>query len=57
MRANSVRLTYRLPMTVRTPPSEGVDPRTGEFFTLYQMVEEARGQYKELLLKVSFRLH
>jgi hypothetical protein len=26
-------------MTVRTPASEGVNPRTGEFFTLYQMVE------------------
>ena len=35
----SVRLTYRLPMTVRTPSSEEIDPRTGEFFTLYQMVE------------------
>ena len=39
VRGNAVRLTYRLPMTVRTPPSEGIDPRTGEFFTLYQMVE------------------
>jgi len=39
VRGNSVRLTYRLPMTVRTPPSESMDPRTGEFFTLYQMVE------------------
>ncbi len=39
VRGSAVRLTYRLPMTVRTPPSEGVDPRTGEFFTLYQMVE------------------
>jgi len=39
VRGNSVRLIYRLPMTVRTPPSEGTDPRTGEFFTLYQMVE------------------
>ena len=39
VRGQAVRLTYRLPMTVRTPPSEGVDPRTGEFFTLYQMVE------------------
>jgi len=39
VRGNSVRLIYRLPMTVRTPPSEGADPRTGEFFTLYQMVE------------------
>jgi hypothetical protein len=24
---------------VRTPPSESTNPRTGEFFTLYQMVE------------------
>src|SRR5215813_5733058 len=39
VRGKSVRLIYRLPMTVRTPPSEGMDPRTGEFFTLYQMVE------------------
>jgi site-specific DNA recombinase len=39
VRGNSVRLIYRLPMTVRTPPSEGADPKTGEFFTLYQMVE------------------
>lgn len=39
VRGNAVRLTYRLPMTVRTPPSEGANPRTGEFFTLYQMVE------------------
>ena len=38
MKGNAVRLTYKLPMTVRTPPSEGVNPRTGEFFTLYQMV-------------------
>ena len=36
---NAARLADKLPMTVRTPPSEGVNPRTGEFFTLYQMVE------------------
>ena len=35
----TVYLTYRLPMTVRTPLSEGKSPRTEEFFTLYQMVE------------------
>jgi hypothetical protein len=39
VRGNAIRLTYKLPMTVRTPPSEGANPRTGEFFTLYQMVE------------------
>jgi hypothetical protein len=39
VRGNAVRLIYELPMTVRTPPSDGIDPRTGEFFTLYQMVE------------------
>ena len=39
VRGSEVRLTYRLPMTVRTPPSKGKKPRTGEFFTLYQMVE------------------
>jgi hypothetical protein len=55
VRGNAVRLTYRLPMTVRTPPSEGADPRTGEFFTLYQMVEAVR-QCKELLLSSSFTL-
>src|SRR2546427_1269523 len=36
VRGDAVRLTYKLPMTVRTPPSEGENPRTGEFFTLYQ---------------------
>jgi site-specific DNA recombinase len=39
VRGNVVSLTYRLPMTVRTPPPEGVNSRTEEFFTLYQMVE------------------
>ena len=39
VRGSAVTLTYRLPMTVRTPPSKGTNPRTGEFFTLYQMVE------------------
>jgi len=39
VRGREVRLTYRLPMTVRTPPSRRTNPRTGEFFTLYQMVE------------------
>ena len=36
---NAVRLTYKLPMTVRTPPSKSGNPRTGEFFTLYHLVE------------------
>ena len=39
VRRNAVRLTYRLPMTARTPPSAGTKPRTGEFFTLYHLVE------------------
>jgi site-specific DNA recombinase len=39
VRGNEVRLTYGLPMTVRTPPSEDANPRKAEFFTLYQMVE------------------
>ena len=55
VKGNAVRLTYKLPMTVRTPPSKSGNPRTGEFFTLYQMVEAA-SQCKELLRTVSFRL-
>ena len=39
VRGNEVRITYKLPMTVRTPPSGGGDPRRGEFFRLSQMVE------------------
>jgi hypothetical protein len=39
VRGNEVRLTYKLPMAVRTPPSDGGTRRKGEFFTLYQMVE------------------
>ena len=39
VRGKEVKLTYRLPMTVKTPPSNGINPRTGEFFTLYQLVE------------------
>jgi site-specific DNA recombinase len=39
VRGNDVRLTYRLPMTVRTPPPNGQKPRGEEFFTLSQMVE------------------
>ena len=37
--SHAVRLTYKGPMTVRTPPSESINPPKGEFFTLYQMVE------------------
>ena len=51
VRGDAVRLTYKLPMTVRTPPSEGANPRTGE----YQMVEAVR-QCKELLLSSTFTL-
>ena len=36
---NTVRLTYKLPMTVRTPPSESGNPRKEEFCTLYHLVE------------------
>jgi hypothetical protein len=39
VRGTAVRLTYRLPMTVGTPPSKAREPRTEEFFTLHQMVE------------------
>jgi len=39
VRGNNVSLTYRLPMTVRTPKPEGSDPQTKEFFTLYHLVE------------------
>ena len=39
VRGDEVRITYKLPMTVRTPPSEAGTSRRGEFFTLYQMVE------------------
>jgi site-specific DNA recombinase len=39
VRGDEVRITYKLPMTVRTPPSEGGTSRRAEFFTLYQMVE------------------
>jgi len=55
VKGNAVRLTYKLPMTVRTPPSKSGNPRTGEFITLYQMVEAA-SQCKELLRTLSFRL-
>ena len=36
LRGKEVCLTYKLPMTVRTPPSNG---ESGEFFTLYRLVE------------------
>jgi site-specific DNA recombinase len=41
VRGRQVRLTYKLPMTVRTPLSEdkNKNPQKEEFFTLYQMVE------------------
>jgi hypothetical protein len=35
IRGNEVRLTYKLPMTVRTPPAEDGNLRKAEFFTLY----------------------
>ncbi len=39
VRGNNISLTYRLPMTVRTPRPEGPNPQTTEFFTLCHMVE------------------
>ena len=39
VRGQEVKLTYKLPMTVRTPRSEAETSQTEEFFTLYQMVE------------------
>ena len=41
VRGRQVRLTYKLPMTVRTPLSEDKNKnrQKEEFFTLYQMVE------------------
>ena len=39
VRGSEVRLTYKLPMTVRTPLSQEANPEKEEFFTLYQMVE------------------
>ena len=39
VRDNAVRLADKLPMTVRTPLPKEENPRTEEFFTLYQMVE------------------
>ena len=55
VKGNAVRLTYKLPMTVRTPPPEGGNARKEEFFTLYHLVEAA-SQCKELLCTLSFRL-
>ena len=39
VRGNDVRLTYKLPMTVRTPRSDGKKPQKEEFFTLSHLVE------------------
>ena len=39
VRGHEVRLTYKLPMTMRTPLSEEKNPQKEEFFTLYQLVE------------------
>ena len=41
VKGNAVRLTYKVPMTVRTPPSEGGNARKEEFFTLYHLVAVA----------------
>ena len=55
VRGNEVKLTYRLPMTLRTPPFAGIKLRAGEFFTVYQLVEAA-SQCKEPVCTLSFRL-
>jgi hypothetical protein len=39
VRGNEVRLTYKLPITVRTPLPKDKNPQKEEFCTLYQMVE------------------
>jgi hypothetical protein len=39
IRDNLVTLSYKLPITARTPPAGGKIPQKEEFFTLYQMVE------------------
>ena len=39
VRGQEVKLTYKLPMTVRTPRSEAETSQTEEFFTLYHLVE------------------
>jgi hypothetical protein len=44
VRGTEVRLTYKLPTTVRTPLTEGKTPQKEEFFTLYQMVEPMGGE-------------
>ena len=42
VRGSEVKLTYKLPMTVRTPLSKGKTSQKEEFFTLYQMVGRRR---------------
>ena len=39
VRGNTITLTYKLPLTQRTPLPEGQRPRKEEFFTLYHLVE------------------
>ena len=39
IREKEVRLTFKLPLTVRTPLPKDRNPQKEEFFTLYQMVE------------------
>jgi hypothetical protein len=39
VRDNAVRLTYKLPMTVRTPLPKEETPRTEEFLSLCNLVE------------------
>ena len=55
VRENDVRLTCKLPMTVRIPRSDSKKPQKEEFFTLYHLVEAVR-QCKEPLCTVSFCL-
>jgi len=47
VKGNAVRLTYKkLPMTMRTLLRENGNSRTGEFFTLYQLVEQPIATHK-----------
>ena len=39
IRGTAITLTYKLPMTLRTPRSADTKPRAREFFTVYQLVE------------------
>ena len=55
VRGSEVRLTYKLPMAMRTPLSKGKTSQKEEFLTLCNLVETAR-QCKEPVCTLSFRL-